>query len=67
MIVSLLYLTTSRPNLAFSVDQCARFQSDPKKSDLTTVKIILRYLKGPDDLCMFCPRSDMFEFKGYIY
>ena len=31
MIRSLLYLTTSRPDVIFSVCLCARFQSNPKK------------------------------------
>ena len=34
MIGSLLYLTTSRPNIAFSVGVCARFQAAPKESQL---------------------------------
>ena len=44
MIGSLLYLTTSRPDMMFSVCLCARFQSNPKKSHLSAVKIIFRYL-----------------------
>ena len=32
MIGSLLYLTASRPDIVFSVDLCARFQSVPKES-----------------------------------
>jgi len=35
MIGSLLYLTTSRPDILFSVCLCARFQSDPRESHLT--------------------------------
>lgn len=46
MIGSLLYLTASRPDILFSICLCARFQSDPRESHLTTVKRILRYLKG---------------------
>ncbi|GJR32460.1 hypothetical protein Tco_1108692 [Tanacetum coccineum] len=34
MISSLLYLTTSRPDIMFSVCLCARFQEDPKTSHL---------------------------------
>ena len=30
MIGSLLYLTASKPDIAFSVGLCARFQSNPK-------------------------------------
>jgi hypothetical protein len=44
MIGSLLYLTTSRPNIAFSVGVCARFQANPKESHLTAVKRIIRYV-----------------------
>ena len=38
MISSLLYLIASRPDIAFSVGVCARFQAAPKESHLTTVK-----------------------------
>lgn len=65
MIGSLLYLTASRPDIAFSVGLCARFQANPKESHLSAVKRILRYLKGTDDLCLFYPRSDVFDLKGY--
>ena len=44
MIGSLLYLTASRPDIQFSVCLCARFQANPKKSHLITVKRIFRYL-----------------------
>ena len=37
-IGSLLYLTTSRPDIAFSVGICARYQAAPKESHLTAVK-----------------------------
>jgi len=38
MIGSLLHLTTSRPDIIFSVCLCAQFQSSPKESHLTTIK-----------------------------
>lgn len=41
MIGSLLYLTTLRPDMLFSVWLCARFQSDSRESHLTIVKRIL--------------------------
>ena len=49
MIGSLLYLTTSRPNIAFSVGVCARFQAAPKESHLTVVKRIIRHINGTSD------------------
>ena len=41
IIGSLLYLTASRPDIAFSVGVCARYQAAPKKSHLTAVKQII--------------------------
>ncbi|GKF01988.1 putative ribonuclease H-like domain-containing protein, partial [Tanacetum coccineum] len=46
MIVSLMYLTNSRPNIMFVVCSCARFQITPKVSHLHAVKRIFRYLKA---------------------
>jgi hypothetical protein len=44
MIGSLLYLTASRPDIAFSVAVFAGFQANPKKSHLTAVKRIIKYV-----------------------
>ena len=41
MISNLLYLTTNRPNIMFSVCMCAHCQSNPKESQLITIKRIL--------------------------
>ena len=46
MIGSLLYLTTSRPDISFSVRVCARYQSDPKESHLSSVKRVIRFVNG---------------------
>nr|GEX61207.1 hypothetical protein [Tanacetum cinerariifolium] len=45
MIGSLLYLTTSRSDIMFSVCLCDRFQEAPKTSHLEAVKRIFRYIK----------------------
>ncbi|GJX19113.1 putative ribonuclease H-like domain-containing protein [Tanacetum coccineum] len=50
MIGSLMYLTTSRPDIMFAVCACARFQVTPKTSHLLEVKRIFRYLKGKPTL-----------------
>jgi hypothetical protein len=42
MIVSLLYLCASRPDIMLSVCMCARYQSDPRECHLMVVKRILR-------------------------
>ena len=44
LIGSFLYLTASRPNIMFIVCLCARFQANPKESQLLVGNRILRYL-----------------------
>lgn len=44
---------------------CARFQACPKESHLKAVKSFLRYLKGTDNLVLFYPIGDSFDFVGY--
>nr|GEY35946.1 copia protein [Tanacetum cinerariifolium] len=46
IIGSLMYLTSSRPNLIHAVYLCARYQAKPNEKHLQTVKRIFRYLKG---------------------
>ena len=50
MVGSLLYSTTSRPNIMFVTCLCARFQTDPRESHLIAIKRIFRYLKGTPNL-----------------
>ena len=49
MIGCLLYLTASRPDIAFNVGVCSRFQSNPKISHLNAVKRIIKYVNGTCD------------------
>ena len=65
MIGSLLYLTTSRPNIVFNVGLCARFQSKPNESHLKAVKRILRYLKHTPDLALWYLKGCNFDLVGY--
>ncbi|GJU67510.1 retrovirus-related pol polyprotein from transposon TNT 1-94 [Tanacetum coccineum] len=46
MIGSLMYLTSSRPDLIYAVCLCARYQLKPTEKHLNAVKRIFRYLKG---------------------
>ncbi|XP_057790904.1 uncharacterized mitochondrial protein AtMg00810-like [Salvia miltiorrhiza] len=50
IIGSLLYLTASKPDIAFAVGVCARYQSDPKEAHIDAAKHILRYLKGTPNI-----------------
>ncbi|GKB55548.1 hypothetical protein Tco_0906301 [Tanacetum coccineum] len=46
MIGTLMYLTSSRPDLVFAVCICARYQAKPTEKHLHAVKRIFRYLRG---------------------
>ncbi|GJT20496.1 putative ribonuclease H-like domain-containing protein, partial [Tanacetum coccineum] len=65
MIGSLMYLTTSRPDIMFAVCACARFQVTPKTSHLLAVKRIFRYLKGKPTLGLTYFRDSPFELVTY--
>ncbi|XP_065628616.1 secreted RxLR effector protein 161-like [Quercus suber] len=57
MIGSLLYLTASRSDIAFSVGICARFQVAPKESHLTAVKRIICYINGTSEYGIWYSRD----------
>jgi hypothetical protein len=46
MIGSLLYITTSHPNIMQVVGMVGRYQSAPKQSHLAVVNRIFKYFKG---------------------
>ncbi|GKF24061.1 hypothetical protein Tco_0076383 [Tanacetum coccineum] len=65
MIRSLMYLTTSRPDIMFAVCACARFQVTPKVSHLYAVKRIFRYLKGQPKLGLWYPKDSPFDLEAF--
>nr|GEW85774.1 hypothetical protein [Tanacetum cinerariifolium] len=65
MIGSLMYLTSSRPDIMFAVCACARLQVTPKVSHLHAVKIIFRYLKGKPHLGLWYPKDSLFNLVAY--
>nr|GEX25158.1 uncharacterized mitochondrial protein AtMg00810-like [Tanacetum cinerariifolium] len=65
MICSLMYLTSSRPDIMFVVCACARFQVTTKVSHLHAVKRIFRYLMGKPDLDLWYPKDSPFNLVAY--
>nr|GEY53025.1 ribonuclease H-like domain-containing protein [Tanacetum cinerariifolium] len=65
MIGSLMYLTSSRPYIMFTLCVCARFQVTPKASHLHAVKRIFRYLKGKPHLGLWYPKDSPFNLVAY--
>nr|GEU29336.1 hypothetical protein [Tanacetum cinerariifolium] len=65
MIGSLIYLTSSRPDIMFAVCACVRFQVTPKASHLHAIKRIFRYLKGKPHLGLWYPKDSPFDLVAY--
>nr|GFA17424.1 uncharacterized mitochondrial protein AtMg00810-like [Tanacetum cinerariifolium] len=65
MIGSLMYLTSSRPDIMFAVCACTRYQVNPKVSHLHAVKKIFRYLKGQPKLGLWYPKDSSFDLVAY--
>ncbi|GJV64991.1 putative ribonuclease H-like domain-containing protein [Tanacetum coccineum] len=66
MIGSLMYLTSSRPDIIFVVCACTRFQVTPKVSHRHAIKRIFRYLKGQPKLGLWYPKDSPFVLEAYI-
>ena len=65
MIGCLLYLTASRPDIAFSVGVCSRFQSNPKVSHLNVVKRIIKYVAGTCEYELFYSKESNLSLVGF--
>ncbi|GJZ10722.1 hypothetical protein Tco_0545481 [Tanacetum coccineum] len=65
MIGSLMYLTSSRPVLVFSVCMCTRYQAKPTEKHLHAVKRIFRYLKGTIDMGLWYSKDSCITLIAY--
>ena len=65
LIGSLLYLTTSMPDIQFDACLCARFQANPKDSYLKVAKRILKYLKGTINVGLWYPCDSNITLSGF--
>ncbi|GJW77694.1 uncharacterized mitochondrial protein-like protein [Tanacetum coccineum] len=65
MIGLLMYLTSARPDIMFSVCACLRFQVQPKVFHLHAVKRIFRYLKGQPKLGLWYPNDSPLILEAY--
>ncbi|GJY53576.1 retrovirus-related pol polyprotein from transposon TNT 1-94 [Tanacetum coccineum] len=59
MIGTLLYLTSSRPDLQLAICMCARYQARPTEKHLHAVKRIFRYLKGTVNRGLWYPKDSL--------
>nr|GEV91207.1 hypothetical protein [Tanacetum cinerariifolium] len=64
-IGSLMYLTSSRPDIVQAVCFCARYQSRPTEKHLKEVKRIFRYLRGTVHMGLWYPKGSRFELTAF--
>nr|GEV27957.1 uncharacterized mitochondrial protein AtMg00810-like [Tanacetum cinerariifolium] len=60
-IGSLIYLTSTRPDIVQAVCYYARYQARPTEKHLKEVKRIFRYLRGTIDMALWYPKDSGFE------
>ncbi|GKF43055.1 hypothetical protein Tco_0126397, partial [Tanacetum coccineum] len=65
MVRSIMYLTTSRPNLVFAVYMCVRYQTKPTEKHLTTVKRVFWYLKGTINIGLWYLKDTYFNLTAF--
>ncbi|GJT58837.1 retrovirus-related pol polyprotein from transposon TNT 1-94 [Tanacetum coccineum] len=65
MIGSLMYLTSSRPDIMFATCMCARYQANPNEHHVSAVKRIFRYLQGTINLGLWYPKDSGFDLTAY--
>lgn len=66
LVGALQYLTFTRPDIAFSVNQVRQFMHAPFKAHFASIKCILRYLQGSVSLGL-CFKPCHLQLKAYRY
>nr|GEX05978.1 hypothetical protein [Tanacetum cinerariifolium] len=65
MIGSLMYVTSSRPDIMFATYMCTRYQENPNEHHVSAVKRIFRYLKGTINLGLWYLKDSGFDLIAY--
>ncbi|GKA92482.1 retrovirus-related pol polyprotein from transposon TNT 1-94 [Tanacetum coccineum] len=64
-IGSLMYLTSSRPDLVQAVCYCARYQARPTQKHLKEVKRIFKYIKGTINMGLWYLKNSGFKLTAF--
>ena len=65
MIGSFLYLTTNRPDISYSIEVCARYQTNPKESYMIALKRIIKYVKTTTNFGVWYSNATNKVLTGY--
>ncbi|GJW51975.1 retrovirus-related pol polyprotein from transposon TNT 1-94 [Tanacetum coccineum] len=65
MVGSLMYLTSSRPDIIFAFCMCARYKAKPNEKHLTAVKRVFRYIKGTNNMGIWYSKDTGIKLTGF--
>ena len=65
LIGRLIYLTITRPDLAYAVQNLSQYMDQPRQPHLEAVHRVLRYIKGSLGQGIFFPSSTDFRLKAF--
>lgn len=66
LVGRLLYLTTTRPDISFAVQQLSQFLTQPTMLHFQAAQRVLKYLKGSPGQGLFFPRSSSLQLLGFV-
>ena len=65
LVGSLIYLTTTRPDISYVVHQVNQFMTSPRHFHLVVVRHIIRYLRGSPTCGLFFPIGLSLQLVAY--
>ncbi|XP_022984442.1 uncharacterized protein LOC111482742 [Cucurbita maxima] len=65
IVGSLMYLTSTRPDIMYAVSMISRYMEHPTEKHLNAARRILRYVRGTSDLGVFYKKGDDPKIVGY--
>ncbi|CAL0299700.1 unnamed protein product [Lupinus luteus] len=65
LVGRLLYLTNTRPDISFAVQQLSQFMASPTNTHFKAMTRVLRYLKLSPGQGLFYPSSSSLQFKAF--
>ncbi|RVW49058.1 Retrovirus-related Pol polyprotein from transposon RE1 [Vitis vinifera] len=65
LVGSLIYLTTTRPDISYVVHQVSQFMTSPRHLHLAVVRCIIRYLRGSPTRGLFFPTGSSLQLVAY--
>eukprot|EP00253_Pinus_taeda_P032349 PITA_32349 len=65
LIMSLMYLVNTRPNICYAVNTLSQFMVEPNRAHWATAKHVLRYLQGTIDYGLLYKKGKHIKLSGF--